>query len=279
MKALVDFITRYYYWVVFLLLEIVCVTLLLRWNAYQRSMWCSAMTEVVGYVHKTQADVLAYVSMSDANRMLTERNVVLEQRVERLTRLVTTLTHDTTYAERLIMETAADSARLIPALVVNANIGQRDNFIVIDRGERDGVRTEMGVVSGTGVVGIVYRTSPHFSVVMPVLHSKSSVSCRLRGADYFGYLQWGGGDLQTAVVNDIPRHAQVSPGDIVETSGFSAVFPAGLFVGRVAEVANSDDGLAYTLHVRLGVDFARLRDVVVIDDVRHTEIDSLRISP
>lgn len=264
MKSLLEFIGRYYYWAVFALLEIVSVNMLLRWANYQRSLWYSAVTEMNGWVREKEANILQYIALADRNAELTEYNVTLQQRVDLLTRELQALTHDSTYAERTIMSAAATNARLIRASIIDASISRRDNLLVINRGSDDGVEDEMGVVCGTGVVGIVYSCSAHYSVVMPVLHSKSSISCRLRGADYFGYLHWEGGDPLTAVVDDIPLHAHVKRGDIVETSGYSAIFPAGLFVGRVDDVVNSADGLSQTLRVRLGVDFGRLRDVCVV---------------
>lgn len=278
MKALLDFVTRYYYWAIFIILEIVSVNMLLRWAEYQRSLWYATVTEISGAIHKAETDLLQYVSLRERNASLAQRNVVLEERVAWLTRQLDEASHDSTYMERALIATAADSARLLRAAVVDASIAQRDNFIIIDKGANDGVREEMGVVSGTGVVGIVFRTSANFSVVMPVLHSMSSISCRLRGAEYFGYLHWEGGDPQTAVVDDIPRHALVKTGDIVETSGYSAVFPAGLFVGRVSEVVNSDDAMSFTLHVRLGVDFSRIHDVMVVIDERRDELKALKDS-
>lgn len=248
----------------FALLEVICTLLMLRWHEGQRSLWFAVSTEVAGSVREAESAVLKFLSLGEENQRLTSRNIILEERVERLSRLITELTHDSTYAERAIMATAADSARLIAAKVIDARMSGRDNYIMIDRGTEDGVNVEMGVVSGQGVVGIVYEASAHHAVVMPVVHSNSSISCRLREAEYFGYLHWESGDLLTAVVDDIPRHAQVKAGDVVETSGFSAVFPAGLFVGKVSDVQDSEDGLAYTLRVTLGVDFGKIRSVVVI---------------
>ena len=100
-----------------------------------------------------------------------------------------------------------------------------------------------------GHCGIVYLTSPHYAIVMPLLNSKSNISCCLRGTDYFGYLRWDGRHPLYASLGDIPRHARLKEGMTVETSGFSAVFPAGLFVGKVTKVENSEDGLSYKLQV------------------------------
>ena len=278
MKALLEFITHYYYWAIFIILEIVSVNMLLRWAEYQRSLWYATVTEISGHIHRAETEILQYVSLRERNASLAARNVVLEQRVSWLTRQLEEVSHDSTYMERTMTAAVSDSARLLRATVVDASIARRDNFLIIDKGSAHGVREEMGVVSGTGVVGIVFRTSPNFSVVMPVLHSMSSISCRLRGAEYFGYLHWEGGDPATAVVDDIPRHAQVKTGDIVETSGYSAVFPPGLFVGKVSEVVNSDDAMSFTLRVRLGVDFSRLHNVMVVIDERRDELKALKAS-
>ena len=140
----------------------------------------------------------------------------------------------------------------------------------------DGVKPEMGVVCGTGVVGIVYLTSPHYAMVMPLLNSKSNLSCRLRGTGYCGYLRWDGRHPLYASLGDIPRHARLKEGMAVETSGFSAVFPAGLFVGKVKQIRNSEDGLSYELQVNLSTDFARLREVCVLTSPNRVEIDSLQ---
>ncbi len=122
----------------------------------------------------------------------------------------------------------------------------------------------MGVVSGTGIVGIVSHVTEHYAVVMSILNSKSGISCRIRGNNYFGYLHWQGGNVLTAVLDDVPRHASFKVGDAVETSGFSNVFPEGIFVGRIRQIRDSKDGLSYQLLVQLSSDLANLCDVSVI---------------
>jgi rod shape-determining protein MreC len=157
--------------------------------------------------------------------------------------------------------------RLVPAKVVSNALEKTDNFITIDKGRADGVEKDMGVACGNGVVGVVYLTSDHYSVVIPVLNVTSSrISCAIRGRGYFGYLQWYGGDPTVAYVEDIPRHARFKKGDWVETSGYSAIFPQGVLVGKIEKIFNSVDGLSYRLKVRLSTDFGCLRDVYVISD-------------
>ena len=115
-----------------------------------------------------------------------------------------------------------------------------------------------------GIVGIVYQTSAHYAIVLPVLNSKSSISCKIRRTDYFGSLKWSGSSSLYAWLRDIPRHSEFSLGDTVVTSGHSAVFPEGIPVGMVDDIMDSHDGLSYVLKVKLFTDFARLNDVNVI---------------
>ena len=124
----------------------------------------------------------------------------------------------------------------------------------------------MGVVCGTGVVGIVYLVSEHYSVLIPVLSSVSNISCTIRSRGYFGYLHWKGGSPEEAYIDDIPRHARFKLGDVIVTSGYSSVFPPGIVVGKIKHVYNSANGLSYRLKITLSTDFGRLRDVCVIND-------------
>jgi rod shape-determining protein MreC len=117
------------------------------------------------------------------------------------------------------------------------------------------------------VVGVTFLCSDHYTVVIPVLNTTSSrISCAIRNRGYFGVLRWYGEESGYAYVEDIPRHARFKRGDWVETSGYSAIFPPGILVGKIEKIFNSADGLSYRLKVRLTTDFGCLRDVVVISD-------------
>lgn len=265
MRNLLDFLSRHNHWFVFIILEVVSLVLLFHYNSYQGSVWFSSANAVAGKVYSWNSAVGQYFSLTDVNRQLTERNLYLEREVEALREQALKEGKDTTYIERLQQNVMKDF-EMIPAKVVSSSLDKANNFITINRGSADGVRKDMGVVCGTGVVGIVYLTSDHYSVVIPVLSEQSNISCTIRGRGYFGYLHWYGGSPETAYVDDIPRHAHFKLGDLVVTSGYSSVFPPGIIVGRIKHVYNSENGLSYRLNVTLSTDFARLRDVCVIND-------------
>ena len=71
---------------------------------------------------------------------------------------------------------------------------------------------------------------------------------------------------------DVPRYSHVKVGQFVETSGYSSVFPAGLFIGRITKVEDAPDGLSLQLTVNLSTDFANLQDVNVVKNNNRKEI-------
>ncbi len=277
MKELLQRLARYAHWAVFLILELLAGVMLFRYNHYQQSVWLTQANAVAGRVLEWRADIMAYVGLRARNADLTERNILLQMEAENLRRECLAAQPDTTHIDTLRAE-ALQGVRLISARVISNSVRLDDNFLTINRGSADGVRPEMGVLSGTGIVGIVGKTSPHYALVMSVLNTRSSISCRLRGSEYFGYLHWQGGTPLRAYIDDIPRHARFHVGDEVETSGYSSVFPPGIFVGRVAEIRDSEDGLAYRLEVELSTDLANLRDVCVVVRDDAEELDSMIVN-
>ena len=274
MRALLDFLVKYYHWLIFIALEGISLVLLFQFNHYQNSVWLTTANTVVGRINDWEQQALRYMTLGEVNEALTQRNLLLEQNNRALAQHINELSHDSTRSERLQAD-RLEGIKLIPARITTNSVMRRDSLMTINVGEADGVLPEMGVVSGTGIVGIVFMTSPHYSIVLPLLNSRSNISCRLRGTKYFGSLKWDGAHPLYAILDDIPRHARFKIGDIVETSGFSSVFPAGLFVGKVKTIENSDDGLSYKLRVQLSIDFARLQDVCVVAQKFQAEIKDL----
>lgn len=281
MRNLLNFLLKYDYWLLFILLEVVSFTLLFRFNNYQGSVYFTSASGMVAWVDQMVSGVTSYFGLREVNTDLTRRNVQLELEVERLSRSLRAYVRDSAAIEQIRRE-AADAYWVTSARVVNNSLTRSDNYITIDKGSADSVCAEMGVLSGSSVVGVVYHVSRHYALVLPVLNSKSNISCKIRRTDYFGVLKWEGGSSRYAWLQDIPRHSEFSLGDTVVTSGHSAIFPEGVPVGVVDDREDSHDGLSYHLKIRLFTDFARLSDVSVIRYEGHAEQaaleDSVKVS-
>ena len=270
MRNLLEFLAKYNHWFVFLILEVVSMVLLFQYNSYQGSAWFSSANAVTGKLYEWDANVETFFSLTKVNQELTQRNAYLEQEVQKLSDSLVSVTKDSSIYHR-DQFALLRNYRLIPAKVVANSVDKPGNLMTIDKGSADGIHKDMGVISGTGVVGIVYLVAEHYAIVIPVLNTKSNISCMIQNRGYFGYLRWKGGVSDLAYLEEVPRHAHFKLGDYVVTSGYSAVFPPGVSVGRILHVFNSADGLSYRVQLRLSTDFARLRDVCVIDDAAMKE--------
>lgn len=276
MNNLLDFLSRHYHWFLFTFLEVISVVLLFQYNNYQGSVWISSSNTVAGKIYETNASIEQFFSLVKVNEELTSRNLYLEQQVQSLGNQLYKQAGDSSFMQMAGVK-LLEHYHIIPAKVVSNSLTSNDNLITIDKGEADGVHVDMGVACGTGAVGIVYLTGKHYSVVIPLLNSHSSISCTIQKRGYFGYLRWPGKNPRYAFLDDIPRHAHFRLYDKVVTSGYSSVFPPGVLVGKIIHVYNSPDGISYRCMVELSTDFGNLRDVCVIDDTMMRErLDILR---
>lgn len=274
MRNLLEFLAKYNYWFIFIILEVIGISLLFKYNNYQNSVWFSSANYVSGKIYEFNSELESYISLKQINETLALRNVELESQINELSEKLYSATKDSSLSGK--EQAFFNGFKLIPAKVINNTINRTDNLITLNKGTEDGVGKDMGVVCGTGVVGIIYLTSKHYSTVIPVLNTQSNISCKIKDRGYFGYLHWSGGSSEYAYVEDIPRHALFNLHEEVVTSGYSSVFPTGIQVGRINLVFNSPDGLSYRLKVKLSTDFSTLRDVVVLDNSAFKEQNNLQ---
>lgn len=263
MRNLLDFLIKYNYWFLFILLEVACLFLLFRFNRYQQGVFFTSANVVTGKIYEMSGGVSSYFHLKSINESLLDRNLVLEQQITQLENALKDFRTDSLEIGS-IKNAPIAGYEIFKANVINNSLTNADNYITIDKGEKDGIRTEMGVVDANGVVGIVYMTSAHYSVVISLLNSKSNLSCKIMGSDYFGYLKWEHSDSRYAYLKDLPRHALFNLGDTVVTSGYSTVFPAGVMVGTVDDMSDSHDGLSYLLKVKLATDFGKVSTVRIL---------------
>ncbi len=276
MRTLLRFFVQYNNWFLFILLEAISFWMLFSFNNYQGSVYFSSANGLVGNLHEACSDVASYFNLKTVNEQLMERNLSLEQQIAALRRDCLIHHHGDSIHVDSLMQVIEKECDLMDAEVVVNSIRRTDNFITINKGALDGVKEEMGVVDGRGVVGIVYHTSPHYSLVISVLNSKASISCKISDSNYFGYLKWDGGDCRYANLVDMPRHSICEVGDTIVTTGFTPIFPEGLMVGTVEEISDSRDGLSFLLKVRLSTDFGRLNQVKVVARKNMDELKELQ---
>lgn len=273
MRKLLDFLLNKRHWFLFVLLEIVSLVFVYRNNNYQRNVMLSSANYITGYLTSLSSSFVSYLNLKEENKALLEKNGFLEMEILRLQDQIEVLMADTVAFKGYAVDSIDSGFNydFIVAEVVGNSVSRLSNYITLNKGKSDGISPDMGVVSDNGVVGIVVSVSDNFSVVIPLLNPKSRLSCKVLGSNYFGTLTWNGRDATSATLEEMPRHVEFEKGDTIVTSGYSAIFPAGIIVGTIYDFKKQHDDNFYALDVKLATDFASLHNVRVIRNYNQSE--------
>ena len=276
MNSIFQFLYKHLHWIVFIVLEIICFVLLFSYNSYQGSVYLSTANEVTARLLNGKDKVTTYFGLAEKNRALAEQNARLQQRIVELEAMNALHQLDSLAKVDAIERVHRAGYHISPAQIIDKSINKTDNYFTLDRGTADGIAPDMGVMGVDGVVGVVYKCTDHYSLVLPLLNSNSYTSCKVQGSKDVGILQWHGGDARYAMLHDLPRYSDVKVGDTIVTSGNSSFFPEGVMVGRVEEIYPSTDGLYVTLKIQLSTQFAKLEHVFIMRKMDADELAALQ---
>ena len=290
MRNLLQLIVRYSNFLLLVGLEVVAFILVVHGNKYQQVALSGAANAVTASVHLMTDNVTSYFRLRSDNAQLLEENARLNAEIMRLYNDQTRQRHgnDTATTRQRVLGSPMSEAEngeyvqadlaysFVPARVIAYSNDRHHNYITLNKGRRDGITPDMGVIGKDGIVGVVQSVSTHFAVVAPIIHEGIFISSMIRKNDYMATLHWHMPDIHTASLEDVARHVDVRVGDTIVTSGMSAIFPADMPVGVVSDVSLGEGDSYYDIDVRLATDFNSLRTVTVLQYAHRTELDSIR---
>lgn len=283
MRNLLQLIVRYSNFLLFLGLEVVAFVLVMRGNKYQQIAAAGAANVVTGSVQLMHDNVTSYFHLRADNAQLLEENARLNAEILDLLNDHGSAKHgNDTVTDRGQIQVGTSYIRadldyaFIPARVIAFSDDRHHNYITLNKGARDGVTPDMGVIGKDGIVGVVQSVSNHFSVVAPVIHEGIFISAMIRKNDYMATLHWHAPNIRRAALEDVARHVQVEIGDTIVTSGMSAIFPADVPVGVVSAVSLGEGDSYYDIDVALATDFNSLRTVHILNYAHRAELDSIQ---
>lgn len=257
----------------FLGLELLSFLLIVNNNQFQRNHFLSSSNRVVGTVYNLSDGVYKYFNLNEVNEALAQENEALNTELAQLREQVAFYKQDTSYQGRRYVSVEKHYSFMTAKVIHFSTIRQKNTF-TINKGESEGVKKGMGVISSKGVVGIVTNTTGHFASMMPIISTDSKLSATIKGKTQYGYLSWSGGDVRYAKLEEVPLYIPVEIGDTVVTSGHSYTFPEGYLVGKVVDFSKRNDN-HYDIRVELAVDFDKLSYVDVIDFKNSEELEQL----
>jgi len=297
-RTLFLLIRRFRNLLLFLLLEVIAIVLIVQKKSIQGTDILSSSNAVAGYLYKKKSDITYYFGLKGVNEALVEENSRLRNEIALLTGVDTYQT-----VQALLPVYKTDSVKVVdtvatlqsedgnvqykyigekkvlrynqfeylPAVVINSSITNPNiNYITINKGEKQGVRKGMPVVSTNGIVGRVANTTGNYATVVSVISSGGGdkgnnllkIGVEINGSDEIA--EWKTGSPNYMLVKDISMSSVVRAGDPVTTSSVSSLYPGHIPVGNVVRVDTVATNNTKTATVKLSTNFRTLRTVYVV---------------
>jgi len=259
----------------YVLLAIISFIFTFREKVYHKSVMDKTSTQVSGYFDKKISGAANFIHLRQDNELLQNENAQLRKELELMKGEISAFdTVKKTFSNLEFHQTYS----FIPVEIINNSVMKSNNMITINKGSRQGIEKGMGVISGNGVIGYVYKTSPNYSRVMSTLNKNTRITAQIKNNEYFGTLTWNGKDPRFAQLNEIPKYIEVSKGDTIETDGKSSSLPGGIMIGTVASAKIDEISGELNIQVRLKEDFGRLHYAQVVMNLEKNEIEQLEKS-
>jgi rod shape-determining protein MreC len=264
MRNLFDFLVRFNYILIFLILEAVSFFFIIRNHNYQRTGFLNSAGVVTGGVYNSYFKFSEYLNLGKVNEDLKTENARLREQLQ--------LFETAQLPGQEICDTNGYLLyEYIPAKAINFSTTRINNFITLNKGSNSGIAKDMGVITSDGIVGIINKVSPNFSTAMSILHKDCRVSVKIKRFNYPGTLQWNGGSPTEAELIGVPQHLPIAKGDSVLTSGFSAIFPENLPVGVISDFYLDQGSSFYTVVVKLSGSHETLQYAYVVNNLYQKE--------
>jgi rod shape-determining protein MreC len=267
MQQIINFLIKYRNLLLYLFLMVAALIFTIQTHDYHRNTTIHSTGYVTGNLLNTRNGIFDYFDLKNQNNKLSEENALL--RMQLLDIGDTLLGKESTFV-------FSDSIpyRIFPARVIKNDYYKSDNYITIDIGTDQGIRSDMGVISPKGIVGVVDKSSTRFSRVISILNSQVSLNAQIKGTATIGSLKWNGNDPYIMSLEDVPRLAKVSKGDTIITGRQSTMFPADILIGSIKDAQLIENGSRYKIDVEL---FNDMTDLDYINVIKNRDRAALQV--
>ncbi len=267
MRNIFLFIRRYFNFIFFVLVQSLALFFLFRYNRFHEAAFMRVANESTGWVNTRYDRVEGYFHLKETNEALMRQNETLLNQLKKDYSIPDTSA--TTIKDTIAYDTLGHFRQYVwrGAKVVGNTVGLQNNYITLQRGEKQGVRKDMGVISANGIVGTVVNVSDNYAVVMSLLNRQSRVSARIKKTGETGTVSWDGESPLWVLMTNIPRSVPIAKGDTVVTSQYSSLFPQGVMVGTVLDIVNDKSSNFYTLRLKPAANFFTLEYAFVVDNL------------
>jgi len=275
-KNIFLFIGRYFTFVAFLAFQVLALSFLFRYNKYHRAVGLGMANEITGWANSKYANVDQYFHLKQESDRIHHVNDSL---INLLKNNFLNPDTATRFAQDSIpYDTLGNRRRYLwrDAEVVSNSINKEKNYIQINRGSKQGIRDNMGVLSADlSLVGIVVNTSENFSQVMSLLHVKNNVNAIMKRSGSAGTISWDGKNPLFLTMTGVSKSDTITKGDSVLTGTYSLSFPPLKMIGTVASIVKDNTSSFYILRIKPSANFQNLQHVFVVENLQSDEQQKL----
>ncbi len=270
MQRIINFIIRNQSFLLFLLLFTLSVVFTIQSHSYHKSKVINSANFLSGGIYNSSNSISQYFGLRKENEILLKEN----NRLKAILYNLSITDSDTTYID----STSFNSKyRLTPASVIKNSYSSTTNMLLIDKGVKDGLKEDLGVVTSKGIIGIIENLSGSYSSIISIMNTNSKINAQLKNTDHFGTLEWDTQSPEFVQLVDVPKIAEtnLTVGDTIITGGRSTIFPKGIPIGHVTGFNLDSAEDFYTIQVKLFNDMTNIGHVYVIENIDAEEIMNL----
>ena len=249
----------------FIFLEVLAIIFTIQQHSYHTSKFVNSANFISGGIYNKVNSINEFFILKTENKLLIEENIQLKNLLNK---------KDINYSEENynVIDTAQyfQKYEYSIAKVINNNFTKKNNILTLNKGEKQGLTTDLGVINSNGVIGVIKNVSSNYSTVLSILNSSSKINVRLKNSNHFGTLVWDGKTHTTTQLIDIPRQVTIKVGDTIITGGKSAIFPEGINTGTIKDFI-FENNQYQQINVLLFNDMSSLGYVQIVKNLQKNE--------
>ena len=266
MQQIINFILRYKNFLLYIFLMIVALGFTIQSHSYHQSSFFNSSSWLTGSIYETSYSITSYFDLDKENQKLVKENEMLRKLL---------------FNKEGPTSSSLDAVQLAYTItsgqVIKNSYADQRNYITINKGEKDGVKPDMGVITPQGILGIVENTSNNFATVQSILNDRSNINAKLKNTNHFGSLVWNGEAYSTVQLVDIPRLVPLVVGDTIVTGAMSSIFPENIPIGTIQKFDLDNSKSFWRIDVSLFNDMTNIKNVYVVNNENREEIIQLQV--
>ena len=213
------------------------------------------------YIHSISSTVTLYtyiIQVKKNNQALRKENAQLKIQLMQMKEIQI----ENSRLNKLLQFSSPEGFQLLPAKVIAMDPFPNSRLLTIDKGEKNGLKKNMGAIIEQGVIGYVFRVYKDTAQILLLSDRNAVLPVTVQRSRVHGLME--GYDEQFLKLKYLRNEDDIHINDQIVTSGIDAFFPPGLPVGTVSQIHKEQYGLSQDVDVRLIASLSQIEELFII---------------